>query len=426
MHKKNFSKKFIIIPICILTAFALIICGLKAFHVMLKRSQAPITMMIATDIHLLSKDYTGDYFKDPSANFDGKMTHYSNEYLDAFLAEVLKQKPNLLILSGDLTLNGDVKSHEELISRLNTVQAAGIQVLVIPGNHDVGTSSADYSAKPEPILVESLFANSFGDYYEDFGLKQAISRDTASCSYIYEASPYLRIIMLDTNTGVKGQVHPNTLTWLEKELQSAKMAGADVISVSHQNLHIHSPLLYFTYQFYNADELYDLYKKYNVAVNISGHIHVQSIVHDTVPEIAIGALSVPDSNYGKLIYNGKTLEYTTHSTDVATYAKSQGWTNTDLLNYQDYCRSYFEDVAKLQTYNAYQDSSLSKEDIELLATTYSKINSAYFAGETIHENDYAEGLSLWRTQTDSFILRYIESMLDESSTNNQSISIPIK
>ena len=425
MIKKIFSKKHFIVPLCVLILLALTLCGLKTYHHIQKTSQEPITMMIATDLHLLAKDYTGDYFKEPSANFDGKLTHYSNEYLDAFLAEVLEQKPNLLILSGDLTLNGDIKSHEELISRLNTIQQAGIQVLVIPGNHDVGTASADYSAEPEPILVESLFANSFGDYYQNFGANQAISRDTASCSYIYEASPYLRIIMLDTNTGVKGQVHPNTLDWLEKELRSAKLAGADVISVSHQNLHIHSSLLYFTYQFYNANELYELYEKYNVAVSISGHIHVQSIVQDKVPEIAVGALSVPDSNYGVLVYDGKDLKYTTHSTDVAEYAKSQGWTNPDLLNYNDYCRSYFEAVAIKQTYNAFQDSTLSQADIELLAKTYSQINSAYFAGDKIDETEFADGLALWRKQTDSFILKYIESMLEETQTDNRTITIEL-
>ena len=423
MLKQILSKKYISIPILVLLIAILGLLGMKLFHQWQKQSQPPITMMVATDMHLLAKEYTGDFFYEPSAAFDGKLPHYSNEYFDAFLAEVLEQKPNLLILSGDLTLNGDVKSHEEMVKKLDAVQNAGVQVLVIPGNHDVGSSSYDYSTIPEPTLAESLFASSFGEYYENFGLKQALSRDTASCSYIYEASPYLRIIMLDTNTSVKGQVHPDTLNWLEGELRSAKLAGTDVISVSHQNLHIHSPLLYFTYQFYNADELYKLYEKYDVAVNISGHIHVQSIVQDKIPEIAVGSLAVPDSNYGKIVYNGKTIDYSTLSTNVEGYAKSQNWTNSDLLNYKEYCRTYFEGVAKAQTYNAFAESTLSQAEIDLLAETYSKINSAYFSGNPIMEKEFETGLALWREQTDSFILRYIESMIEESQTDNRSITI---
>lgn len=419
MHKK------ILIPIIVVAVIAFLLFGAHMYRLHEKHSQEPISMMIATDIHLLASEYTGDYFYEPSAIFDGKLTHYSNEYFDAFLAEVLEEKPSLLILSGDLTLNGSIKSHEEMVSRLTKVQEAGIQVLVIPGNHDVNSTAGDYSSEELP-LVESLGAANFDTYYENFGPAQALSRDKASCSYIYEASPYLRIVMLDTNTSIKGMVHDDTLTWLEKELRSAKLAGADVIAVTHQNLHIHNPMLYFTYQLYNADELLALYEKYDVDLNISGHIHVQSIVEDTVPEIAVSSMSVPDSQYGKIIYNGKTIEYTTHSTDVSGFAQAQGWTSEDLLNYKEYCRYYFEAVAKEQTYESYAESTLPQEDIELLAETFAKINSAYFAGEYIDAADYAEGLALWRTQEENFVLRYIETMLEEASTNNRSLTVELE
>ncbi|MBO5097982.1 MAG: hypothetical protein J6B96_06685, partial [Agathobacter sp.] len=113
------------------------------------------------------------------------------------------------------------------------------------------------------------------------------------------------------------------------------------------------------------------------------------------------------------------------STNVEGYAKSQNWTNSDLLNYKEYCRTYFEGVAKAQTYNAFAESTLSQAEIDLLAETYSKINSAYFSGNNIEEKDFTDGLALWRKQTDSFILRYIESMLEESQTDNHNITITL-
>jgi len=263
------------------------------------------------------------------------------------------------------------------------------------------------------------------DSYEAFGPKQALSRDTASFSYIYEAAPYLRIVMLDTNTDVKGQVHQDTLTWLEGELIAAKLAGADVIAVSHQNLYIHNPLLYFTYQLYNADKLLSLYKKYDVDINISGHIHVQSIVEEAVPEVVVSSLAVPDTQYGKLLYDGKNITYTTHSTDVSSYALAQGWTDDNLLDYETYCRYYFEQVAKEQTYTSFAESALTKDQIETLAETFAQINSSYFAGEMIDENDYNEGLALWRAQEESFVQKYIETMLEETTTNNRSLTISV-
>lgn len=423
MKTKFLTRKYIIIPILILTVI-LLAFGMHIYRLHVKHSQEPISMLIATDMHFLASEYTGDYFYEPSSIYDGKLTHYSNEYFDAFLAKVLEEKPKLLILSGDLTLNGSIKSHEEMVARLNKVQEAGIQVLVIPGNHDIGATAGDYSLE-EPIIVESLYAKDFLTYYEDFGPAQAMSRDEASYSYVYEVSPYLRILMLDTNTSVKGSLHADSYAWLEKELRNAQLAGADVIAVTHQNLHIHNPLLYFTYQLYDAEKLLALFEKYDVDLNLSGHIHVQSIVDDTVPEVVVSSLAVPDTQYGQLVYDGKNITYTTHSTDVAAYAAAQGWTNEDLLNFKEYCRYYFEAVAKNQTYESYAESDLSQEDIELLAETFAKINSAYFAGEMIDEADYADGLALWRTQKDSFILRYIETMLDETTTDNRNITIAL-
>ena len=46
------------------------------------------------------------------------------------------QKADGLILSGDLTFNGEKKSHEELAEKFKKVEKSGAPVMVIPGNHD--------------------------------------------------------------------------------------------------------------------------------------------------------------------------------------------------------------------------------------------------------------------------------------------------
>lgn len=386
-------------------------------------SQEPVSIIIASDIHYLAKEYTGNYFKAPFAGSDGKMTHYSGFYTDAFFSEVIKQKPNVLILSGDLTLNGSVKSHEEFISKLRVIEENGIDVLVIPGNHDVNTSSGDYSSAP-PELVDSLFSSGFSSMYEDFGPSKALSRDSNSFSYIYEASPTLRILMLDTNLDRKCWVNEDTLVWIEEQLKSAKTDGVDVIAVSHQNLQIHNERLYFSYQLYNADKLLALYEAYDVKLNLSGHIHVQSIVTGpSVPEVAVGSLAVCGTQYGKLTYTGTTLEYTTHKTDVVSYAKETGITEESLLTFSDHSTWFFEEVSRLSVYEKFAESGLSEQDITLLAETYAKINSAYFMGNPINQEELSDGLSLWESYKDGFIYNYIQTMLNESQRNNQTLTI---
>ena len=377
------KKKNLFIGLSILSITLILIGGYYIFRTIQKQSQEPISMIIASDIHYLSPNYRGEYFKEPSAISDGKLTHYSSEYFDAFLNEVVEKQPQILILSGDITLNGSMKSHEEVVQKLESVQAAGIDVLVIPGNHDVHSTAGDYTDL-EPTVVESAYAEDFMQLYDAFGPSQAISRDENTFSYVYEATPYLRILMIDTNCLGKGSVQADTLSWMKKQLRDAKRAGADVIAVTHQNLHIHNELLYFSYQIYNADELLALYKKYDVKLSLSGHIHVQSIVSDsttpgtTIPEVAVGALSVCGTPYGELTYNGKELSYQTVKTDVSSYAVKQGWTDENLLDFTNYSYWYFEEVGRLQTIEGYKDSELSAKEITLLANTFAKINSTYF------------------------------------------------
>mgnify|MGYP003303752614 CR=1 FL=1 len=408
---------------------ALVILGGQYFQkFFIRQAREPISMIIASDIHYLSPDYRGEYFKEPSAIFDGKLTHYSPEYFDAFLAEVILKKPEVLILSGDITLNGSLKSHEEIVHKLQSVEEAGIDVLVIPGNHDVNSVAGDYTPE-EPIVVESAVSEDFMKLYENYGPSEAISRDKDTFSYMYEISPNLRILMLDTNSLGKGFVPDDTLAWMEIQLQAAKRARADVIAVSHQNLHIHNELLYFSYQLYNADELLTLYEKYNVKLSLSGHVHVQSIVSEdttpgtTIPEIAVGALSVCGTPYGQLIYNGRELSYETIKTDVSYYALKQGWTDENLLDFNEYSTWYFEEVGRLQTFSGYKDISLSAEEVSLLADTFAKINSAYFVGDDIDTNALSDGITLWNKQENAFFYNYIQSMLKEKDVDNQTFTL---
>ena len=73
---------------------------------------------------------------------DGTIVPYLDEITEAFLEEVRTAHPSALVLSGDLSQNGEKANHEALAEKLERVQAAGIPVLVIPGNHDIQNKNA--------------------------------------------------------------------------------------------------------------------------------------------------------------------------------------------------------------------------------------------------------------------------------------------
>ena len=67
-----------------------------------------VTLFVATDLHYLSPELTdhGAYFQQMIRDGDGKAMEYCEELTDAFVEQVIAQRPDVLILSGELTFNG--------------------------------------------------------------------------------------------------------------------------------------------------------------------------------------------------------------------------------------------------------------------------------------------------------------------------------
>ena len=99
----------------------------------------PVTLYHATDLHVLAPELTdhGAYFQQVMDSADGKMTAYSEELLEAFVHQVIRETPEALILSGNLTFNGEAASHRHLAAALRRVEEASVRIFVLPGNYDL-------------------------------------------------------------------------------------------------------------------------------------------------------------------------------------------------------------------------------------------------------------------------------------------------
>ena len=73
-----------------------------------------VCIYVMTDPHYLSSELTdgGASFLKTVQNGDSKLPQYSDLYMTAFTDAVLDAEPDLVILSGDLTYNGERLSHE--------------------------------------------------------------------------------------------------------------------------------------------------------------------------------------------------------------------------------------------------------------------------------------------------------------------------
>ena len=130
-----------------------------------------VKIAIGTDIHYLAEEYTdyGEAFQHMVDYGDGRLVTYIDQITDEFLQEVIEEEPEALIISGDITSNGEKRSHEVMAEKLRKVEETGITVLVIPGNHDINNHSAKGFQDNETYPVEYTSPEQFEEIYGEFG-----------------------------------------------------------------------------------------------------------------------------------------------------------------------------------------------------------------------------------------------------------------
>ncbi|MCD8169884.1 MAG: metallophosphoesterase [Clostridiales bacterium] len=307
----------------------------------------PPTIMLASDLHYISAvtHDSGTAFWKMAEGDDGKIDQYSDEMIDALMDEAIRKRPAALVLSGDLTLNGERENHEHLAEKLRRVQAAGVPVVVITGNHDIlVTRAANYFGN-QRVQTEYLHtANDFYEIYHEFGYDQSPNRDPCSLSFVYPVDAGHWLIMLDScqyedYNHVNGRLKPETLAWLEAHLKVAEEHGIEVLPIAHHNILSESRLHTTECTMENHDEVVELLEKYRVPLYISGHLHVQRIKkhkaepgvgEDTygITEIVLAAYPIPQNQYGELCWNPSSdMVFYTKQVDVAAYAAQKGLTD---------------------------------------------------------------------------------------------------
>lgn len=127
----------------------------------------------------------------------------------------------------------------------------------------------------------------------------------------------------------------------------------------------------------------------------------------------------------EILDDGNEITYQTVKTDVSAYAASQGYLDENLLHFNEYSFWYFEEVGRLQSYDAFSNSDLSETEKDLLANTFANINAHYFVGDRFSLQEYSKGIQLWHEQENNFTSRYIDTMIQEAEVDNQTLYINI-
>ena len=404
----------------------------------------PPKLVLATDLHYQSARAGdgGPAFQLFVERSDGKVIQYLPELLEAFLDEVIEEKPSALVLSGDITMNGERMNHEELAGRLARVQDAGVQVLVIPGNHDINNGHAAVYYGAEKESVDSIDGEDFYEIYRRYGYDQALSRDSSSLSYVYALDEKNWLLMLDScqyepENKVEGRIKESTLAWMDEQLLKAREQGIFVLPIAHHNLLAQSRMYTTQCAMDNNSEVIDLLQKYRLPLFFSGHLHVQRVrKHKAEPgvddgaygiqEIITDALSIPPCQYGEVVWDEDgSISYETRSVDVSGWARKTGSGNPDLLDFEDWSYRYIQKLISDQIRGVVQNLG---EDVERsMAATYAGVYIDYYACRKFDAKGIrnTKGYRWWqRNMPDSYLLRELDSMITDSDRDNNYFLLP--
>ncbi len=205
-----------------------------------------LSLMVVSDMHVLdnslwNQDTPEIFYSDP------KMVEHSAELFDMAVERILESRPDILLVPGDLTYNGELKSHQYVAEQLARIKANGTQVFVIPGNHDISDPGAKDFTSGKGVRTDNLSAAGFAELYAAFGYGNAVMRlDNETDSLSYMAYPEDGVAVIGLNTclsNIGGHKSAGCIT--EGTLKFLQDCSAKALAEGHRNILLmaHHPMM---------------------------------------------------------------------------------------------------------------------------------------------------------------------------------------
>ena len=258
--------------------------------------------------------------------YDRKLLDYSQEVFDVLMETMLSEKPDMVLITGDLTKDGELLSHQYVAGQLNRLREAGIKTFVIPGNHDFGSKHAlifdgDQSSKAEVVSREQ-----FTDLYRNHGYGAESLRDETSLSYCCEPVEGLLLIGLDS--GTDGRLEESTLQWACQQAAQAQQQGKYVLAMMHHALLPHfnaEDQLLPSSVVQNYETVRNRLADAGVQVVLTGHIHISDIAKDynadltrSIYDISTGSVISYPCDYRRLTLSEDRTQLSVSTSRITT------------------------------------------------------------------------------------------------------------
>ncbi len=265
-----------------------------------------LKIAVMSDTHYLSPTMiknSEDYVTD--LNSDRKLFTESSQINLELLDAVREDKPDVLLVSGDLTKDGELEGHREFAARLQQVQkdVPGMKVYVINGNHDVRNSdaknfnTASGKAVPATRTEPEDFSSVYDFVYSDESITARYTppagKESGQLSYVAKPCEGLTLIVLDTccysadNTSdnedeheTRGEMSPELVAWAVEQIKAAKANGDRVIGMAHHGFIPHFSMEPDVLSMYLVEDYADISTKLadaGLEMIFTGHMHANDI-----------------------------------------------------------------------------------------------------------------------------------------------------
>ncbi|PAB55074.1 3',5'-cyclic-nucleotide phosphodiesterase [Lactobacillus johnsonii] len=361
---------------------------------------------VISDTHLIADSLHdhGQAFSQMQKTSQGKDLYYQETALSAFVRMAQKKKPTAIIVTGDVTFNGERVSAEKFAEIFKPLEET--QLLVLPGNHDIYDGWARefrgkkqyYAGQISPRMWRNIFKTSY---------KNAVSVDDKSLAYSVQLNPNYLLILADSNEYGKEESTTAPATagflgreqrrWIKAQLQYASENNLQVIFCMHHNLYAHNAAVNKGYVVDDYRELRKLLAQYNVKLVFSGHIHAQNIMlpQDPCPatEVVTASFCSNDQGYGVVKVSPKEVSYTCYHFKMKDYLTDKEKQNWTLTHFHDYLENIQLGTisAELMQKDLYQNH-YDLDTVRKMGRLFGEMNYHFFTGKNHIESEELQKL----------------------------------
>ena len=283
-----------------------------------------LKICVMSDTHYYPLNYVSDCQDYTTyVNGDPKMLAESGSIFDAAVDIIEQDRPDIVLISGDLTKDGEKQGHRDVAAKLQALEdKAGIDVFVINGNHDVyNYTDACTFENGKKESAETVTPDEFKKLYANFGYNGDFNaqyytppqgKQAGGLSYTVTYGDYVILAMdsgmyspdatgMETNEHITaGRLDEDLMVWAVDQIEAAEAQGKTVIGLMHHGLLPHfenEDKIVHEYVVENWQESATTLADAGLRYIFTGHMHANDVAEfttvsgNTIYDLETGSLA---------------------------------------------------------------------------------------------------------------------------------------